>query len=182
MKKKYGVYALIILVVLFLGFKGSWAALGDDGDPIDVDNLKKYSFEEPGDSQQTSPWQIILKFAVYFITIVFVCILAFITTRWLARYTPYPRWKSKYMEVVDVLHLDSHNRVFIIKSPMGLQVLAASEREICLIGELDEKTAELIYEAENTGSFGNRNFGNQLDNFLNKIKSIHSIKDGDDKL
>ncbi|ADL07873.1 flagellar biosynthetic protein FliO [Thermosediminibacter oceani] len=183
MKKKYAFYALIILAVLFLGFKGSLAAPGDDGDPIDVNNLKKYSFEKPIDSQQNySSWQSFLKFAVYFITLVFVCILALIITRWLARLTPYSRWKSKYMEVVDVLHLDSHNRVFIIKSPIGLQVLAASEKEIRLIGKLDEKTAELIYEAENTGNFENRNFANQLDNFLKKIKSFHSIKDGDAKL
>jgi flagellar biogenesis protein FliO len=98
----------------------------------------------------------------------------------MARYAKPSNWKSKYMEVLDALYLDSKNRLLIIKSPAGVKLLGVSDKGIDMIGELDEKTAELIEEAEKSGNLS-RNFGMQLEYFLKKFKSFPGTKDGDDK-
>jgi len=183
-KQKICIYAVLFLTLFLMVFNSSSKALGDSDDPpIDVRELQKYSFEKQSEVKQANLSGInIGSLVVYFGSLVFVCFLAVIATRWVVRYTKPSRWRSKYMEMLDVLYLDPKNRIYMVKSPVGIKLLAASEKEIYLIGELDEKTAELIYEAENTSNFENRNFGVQLNQFLKKLKSIHSIKDGDEKL
>nr|PZN05030.1 MAG: hypothetical protein DIU66_03245 [Bacillota bacterium] len=182
MRRKIFLCALIFFIALF-SFFNTTRVIADDSDSpsLDVKNLKDYNFEQSGGgSGRPLHEKNFLGFAIYFGSIVLVCLLAALTLRWLARYTRPIGSKSKYMEILDVLYFDSKNRLYILKSPAGVKLLGVSEKGIELIGELDENTAELIEEAEKSGSYG-RNFGVQLEYFLKKFKGLSGTKDGDDR-
>lgn len=180
--KKIFPFTIIAVIVLF-SFIGISKGLADNGEvqPIDIKNLKNYNFEYPGRENQTNFYEKgFVGFAIYVGSVALVSALAILALRWMARYARPQGWKSKYMEVVDVLYFDSKNRIYIVKSPAGVKLLGVSDKGIDMIGELDEKTAELIEEAEKSGN-PNRNFGVQLEYFLSKFKGIPGAKDGDDK-
>lgn len=182
MKPKIFPYTLIVLIVLF-SFIVNSKVLADNGKvpSIDIKNLQNYNFEQSGRENRTSFYEkSFLSFAIYVGSVALVCALAILALRWMARYAKPSGWKSKYMEVLDVLYFDSKNRIYIVKSPAGVKLLGISDKGIDMIGELDEKTAELIEEAEKSGNL-TRNFGMQLEYFLKKFKSLPGTKDGDDK-
>ncbi|SHM10966.1 Flagellar biogenesis protein FliO [Caldanaerovirga acetigignens] len=183
MKPKIFYWIFIILIVLYSMIDSS-TTIADETNkesPVDVKNLKSYNFEEPVTGKQTGLIQKgIFGFAIYIGSLVLVCSLAILALRWMAKYAKPSNWKSKYMEVLDALYLDSKNRLLIIKSPAGVKVLGISDKGINIIGELDKKTAELIEEAEKSG-IQSKTFGMQLEYFLKKFKSLSAAKDGDDK-
>lgn len=182
MKPKIFYWILIIFIVLYSLIDSSIMFADDTKEsPVDVKNLKSYNFEEPGTGNRAGLIQRgFVGFAIYIGSLVLVCLLAILALRWMARYAKPSNWKSKYMEVLDALYLDSKNRLLIIKSPAGVKLLGISDKGINIIGELDKKTAELIEEAEKSG-IQSRTFGMQLKYFLKKFKSLSAAKDGDDK-
>ncbi|MDN5330934.1 MAG: hypothetical protein PWP45_159 [Tepidanaerobacteraceae bacterium] len=182
MKQRIYPYTAIMVIMILIMFLTS-KVLADNGEvpSIDIKELKNYNFEQSGRENRTNFYEkSFIGFTVYLGSIVLVCVLAVLVLRWMARYAKPSGWKSKYMEVLDVLYLDSKNRIYIVKSPAGVKLLGVSDKGIGVIGELDEKMVELIEEAEKSGNVS-RNFGMQLEYFLKKFKNLSGAKDGDGK-
>ncbi|WP_162991143.1 flagellar biosynthetic protein FliO [Biomaibacter acetigenes] len=162
--KWQGFFIVFILVMVILG--NAYAA------PPDVNNLKTYNFDTPKnqDAQNYSPAKSVVTFFIYFLLFLVISLLAFLTTRWIARFQINAQPKSKYMEVIDVLPLGSNKGIYIVKTPQGLMMVGVSEKNFFMISKLNSDETELINEVESNTSLMNKNFSTQLEYFLRHLK------------
>lgn len=168
--KKYKTY-FIILTIFFVFFTETQTFAS----PIDIDNIKKYDFDAPGDlPNQNSPVsKSVTTFLIYLLSFIFISILAYFTTRWIGKHQMKLSIKSKYMEVIDSLSLGGEKRLYIVKSPQGLLILGATKEGIHLLERIGSEEAELIRQAEsNHEGDDNKGFAVYLNNYLNKVKVI----------
>ncbi|MCR4430519.1 MAG: flagellar biosynthetic protein FliO [Tepidanaerobacteraceae bacterium] len=171
---KYRSLVVCILIALFLN--NAFAA------PPDIGNLKTYNFDTQQQQQSYTSVKSIITFVVYILLFIIISLLAFFTTRWIARFQTNTRPKSKYMEVIDILPIGSNKGIYIIKTPQGIILLGVSEKDIFMISRLNDEEAALIDEVEkaNSGTF-NKAFANHLEYFLkNLIREPGKRDNGDD--
>lgn len=172
--KRRGFLIICVLIVAILN--SAYAASPN------VDNLKTYNFDTQKQQQNYTPAKSAMTFFVYFLLFVIISLLAFLTTRWIARFQINTRPKSKYMEVIDMLPLGSNKGIYIIKTPQGLMLMGVSEKNFFMISRLNDEEAVLINEVEkvNSGTF-NKTFTNHLEYFLrNLIREPGKRDNGDD--
>jgi len=150
-------------------------------EPIDIDDLKYYDFDvhENTDDKATSAPLSILTFVVYFICFVIIAALAYLTTRWIGKQQKKLRVKSKYMEIIDSLHLGGDNAIHIVKSPAGFLLVGSGREGVLLLAKLGDEEAELIEQAEENQI--EESFSAQLNNYLSKIKWNIDHKSGGSK-
>ncbi|HHW02853.1 MAG TPA: flagellar biosynthetic protein FliO [Thermoanaerobacterales bacterium] len=160
-------HVCLILFILIMAILGNAYAASPD-----VNNLKTYNFDTPNkqDAQNNYPAKSVFTFFIYFILFLVISLLAFLTTKWIARFQMNAQPKSKYMEVIDVLPLGNNKGIYIIKTPKGLMMVGVSEKNLSIISKLDSDEAELINEVESNTGFMNKNFSNQLEYFLTRLK------------
>ncbi|WP_422445803.1 flagellar biosynthetic protein FliO [Thermoanaerobacterium sp. DL9XJH110] len=151
--------------------------------PMDVNNLKNYNFENL-QRPQIQNYSIIdgaLTLFVYLLFFILICLLAYVTTRWLAKHQGHLRLKSKYMEVIDHLPLGNNRMIYIIKAPQGLLMVGASEKGLCILDKLGEKETELINDVEADFKLMNAgDFAGHLDGILKKVREhLGKTKNGE---
>jgi flagellar biogenesis protein FliO len=165
MNKTYSVL-LILILCLFMCLGRCYA------DPLDIKDLNNYNFEDMNNipNQTFSSTKSVISFFVYLLLLILISVLAFFTTKWLAKYQTKLHIKSKYMEVVDRLLLGNNRGIYIIKTPKGMFLVGVCDNGINIIHELGNEETELINEAELSTTFQGGNFSEQLEHYLKKIK------------
>ena len=168
---------LVIIVILSLIVLEGLALAGTPN----IDNLKKYNFDSNNEIEQnTSASKGVFTLFTYLLLFIIIAILAYFTTKWIAKVQSSTRVKSKYMELVDILQLGNDRGIYIVKAPQGLLMLGFSSKGIDLLEKLGADETELIYEAESTYSYRDTSFGVHLNKFLNNINgSSAQGKNGD---
>jgi len=164
----------IIFVLTMMILNSAYAALPD------ADKLKTYDFDTPEDPQNYTPAKSAITFFVYFLLFIAISLLAFLTTRWIAKFQMNTQPKSKYMEVVDVLPMGSNKGIYIVRTPQGLMMVGASEKNLFMISKLNNEETELINEVEANTATVSKAFSNQLENFLKNLKGQPGKKDNGD--
>lgn len=180
MDKRFGskrqiCFILVVMILVILG--NAYAAAPNVG------NLDKYNFDTPKgqDIQNYSISKSVFTFFTYLFLFIVISILAFYTTRWIAKFQGYSQPKSKYMEVIDFLPLGSNRGIYIVKTPEGLMMMGVSEKKLFMISKLDSDKTELINEVESNSTILNKTFSNQLDTFLRRFRGEPGEKNsGDD--
>ncbi len=179
MKKKginLTIFLLAMMLMLFLAFMQS----SINAEPMDLEDIKKYDFDEQVEQTTVgSTAKSAFTLVVYLLIFIAVCVLALLTTKYLAKYRKNINLKSKYMEVIDNLPLGSDKGIYIIKAPQGLLMIGVSSKGVYILDKLDASQTELINEAESR-SIPTNKFAGHLESVMKKLKNTggHS-KDGD---
>jgi len=147
----------------------------------DIDRIKNYDFDSTHNGgKNASVAKSIFSFLGYLFLFIIIATLAFFTTKYIAKAQQNYRANSKYMELIDSLPLGNDRGLYIVKAPQGLLMLGVTPQGISLLEKLDTDKAELIYEAESSYSYSDRNFAGYLNQFLNNTRrSSNQNKNGD---
>lgn len=147
-----------------------------------VENLDDYNFDLNNDTDLTfSTFKSVMTFLVYFLLFVIISFLAFLTTKWLSSFQIKSHFKSKYMQVIDRLPLGNNKELYIVKTPQGMFIIGTCEKGMQILQKLDDKEAELITYAEENFNMPEKNFSNQLEYYLKKIRKPKAPEDSGGK-
>jgi len=149
----------------------------------DVDKLDDYDFDNTDNNIRQASSTVISAFTIilYFVLFLVISFLAYFTTKWLARHQMKSHFKSKYMEVIDHLSLGNGKDIYISNTPQGMLIIGTGEKGMKVLLKIGEREANIIKEAEENFTMGGKNFSNQLENYLNKIKKQTFSRDRGDK-
>lgn len=174
MKKAFK-YLIIVFIALLVFADGCAFA---NPNPTKVENLKNYDFDSTG-NQDISATKSVFTLFLYLLLFVGISVLAYFTTKWIAKTQRKAQIKSKYMEVIDSLPLGADRGIYLIRAPQGILMIGVTAKGITTMGKLSDEETELIYEAEISSPDFNKSFAGHLNQFLHNMKNSMEDKHGD---